>query len=80
MVLREWRLRRGWTRRDVAQAAGVGYATAANAELGIPATLPGGIMRLVEALDGPEVAECMAVAYIEDRRSLGRALLAAGGG
>jgi len=70
-----WRRARGWTRRDVAQVAGCGYATAANAELGVPAQVPQAILALADRLDGPDVADGLRRDYAAWRRARGEALL-----
>ena len=75
-----WRRARGWTRRDLAQAAGCGYATTANAELGVPAGVPLAVLALAERLDGPDVADGLRRDYDAWRRALGAALLAVAGG
>ncbi len=71
-----WRRARGWSRRDVAQVAGCGYATLANAELGVPATVPLAVLALVERLDGAGVADGLRRDYAAWRRAQGEALLA----
>lgn len=73
-----WRRARGWTRRDLAQAAGCGYATAANAELGVPAGVPLAILAMAERVDGPDVADGLRREYAEWRRGMGDALLRGG--
>ena len=75
-----WRRAHGWTRRDLAQAAGCGYATAANAELGVPATVPMAVLDLAERVDGPDVADGLRREYGAWRRAVGDALLAGAGG
>ena len=72
-----WREEHGWSRRDVAVLAHIGYSPVAHAELGIAAHVHRAIIALVRHTDGPAQADALVTAYAACRDGEAAKLMAA---
>lgn len=71
----DFRTAKGWSRQDLALAAGVGYAVVANAELFVPARLPKRLLEFFEHHEGAYLAVALDDAYLEARAERGRRII-----
>jgi len=68
--LKAWRKRSGLQAADVARRTGLSAVSVWRVESGVQASVPGAILRLVAAEDGPEVAADLQRAHTAWRREL----------